>query len=1269
MTAGKALVPYVPRLVVDWLQHTPEATHQALPCTLVFADISGFTNLTETLAQRGKIGAEEMGDILNDVFEELLTAAYSYGAGLVKWGGDAVLLHFDGDDHAARACRASVEMQRVIRTVGRLATSCGAVRLRMSIGVHTGEASFFLVGSRHRELIVAGRAATEVALAEKTADAGEIVVTQDTVAALAAAGITGVGPPKEPGVLLEHRLPSVGPTGIRPAKRIDGIDVGSALPAALRDHLSSGTVDSEHRHVTVGFIEFSGADDLEARDPEALAAAIAELIDLCQSAAADNDVTILSTDVNPDGGKVILISGAPRRVGDDEIRVLTAVRRVLDGGGGALSLRAGVNSGRVFAGNFGPAYRRNYSVAGDCVNLAARLMGSAGPGELLTTREVINRSGEGFRFVDVPPFMVKGKSEPIHAVRVDGVEREHRRRTERSMPLVGREVELGELRRALGDAKRGVGRAIDLVGPAGIGKSRLLEELTDDSDALVVWVDGEVYGSAAPYQPIQRVLGDLLGLSPTAERPAVAAALGELVTEQAPDLVPWMPLIGLVVGLEFPMTPVVQEIDPAARKERMEWAISTLLGATMTSPTIMVFNDAHMMDDATLDLVDRLIRDGQDRPWLIVVTRRPGGPLPDPDPPHRVRLELEPLDSSATDALLAALSDIAPVPARHLALVAERAGGNPLFLLELAAGVFESDSLAELPDSIEGIVAARIDRLSAEQRRLLRSAAVVGMTMDVALLEVVLRLDGAVTPEAARELGALSEFLEQPEPGQLRFRHHLVREAAYEGLPYRRRMALHAAAADAIEQTGDPDAQADLLSMHYLHGGRHDGAWTYSRRAAEQALARYANADATECYRRALTAAEHLADLSPGELLRVLEALGDAHFELGEFEQAERALRRAHRLPDLEPEAVAQLSLKIARCRAHTGTHSVALRWLTKGRAVLGGARSERAALIEGSLSVNYARIRCYQGRYRDAMRWAREALEVAERCGDATTKALALEYLGVAELALGRREGAAKAAEALAMYEAAGDLGGQGRAHNNLGTLYFYQGDWPAALDHYRRAAAALDRAGNVWLAEVARANVAEVLSDQGHLDMARDMLESSIRVFRGLRFENNVAFAGYLLGRIDTRAGRYDDAMQRFDAARSFCAPAGEQGEVRTIDSLIAECHAAAGRHDEALALCDELLVSTSSVSGMDPTIPLLHRVRAHALHQAGRRDDAVDALHDSLRAARARGALHEVALSLDGLLDLDGRGDQTEVEGWRRERDELWEMLGILPGVGWR
>ena len=251
-----ALEPYVPRLVVDWLRESPQTQVREVQGSLAFVDISGFTTLTERLARKGKVGAEEMSDLLNATFRELLEVAYRDGAGLVKWGGDAVLLLFTGADHAARACRAAHRMRTRMRHVGHLNTSAGRITLRMSVGVHSGTFHFFLVGDPliHRELLISGPAASRTADLEAAAQAGQIMISPQTAAALPRGC---VGAATADGFLLAAQPRRVDlPAMTRPP--LNDLDIAATIPVAIREHLLEAAGEAEHRQITVAFVQFSG---------------------------------------------------------------------------------------------------------------------------------------------------------------------------------------------------------------------------------------------------------------------------------------------------------------------------------------------------------------------------------------------------------------------------------------------------------------------------------------------------------------------------------------------------------------------------------------------------------------------------------------------------------------------------------------------------------------------------------------------------------------------------------------------------------------------------------------------------------------------------------------------------------------------------------------------------------------------------------------------------------------------------------------------------
>ena len=286
------------------------------------------------------------------------------------------MLLFQGEQHEARACRAALEMQQTMASVGKLRTSSGLVTLQMSIGIHSGTFDFFLVGSLHRELVITGPAASMTVAMETVAEATEVAVSPSTAAAL---DPRWLGTSKPPGILLRSP-PEVTATGFAPVGDVSDLDLSQLVPLGIREHLLAGGGEAEHRPMTSAFIHFMGADEMLAEQgPDALADALDAVIRIVERAAHEHQVAFFETDIAPSGGKVMLMAGAPRSTGNDEEAMLRAMRAIIDSDS-PLPLRIGINWGRIFVSDFGPAYRRTFSVKGDAVNLAARLMAKAEPG-------------------------------------------------------------------------------------------------------------------------------------------------------------------------------------------------------------------------------------------------------------------------------------------------------------------------------------------------------------------------------------------------------------------------------------------------------------------------------------------------------------------------------------------------------------------------------------------------------------------------------------------------------------------------------------------------------------------------------------------------------------------------------------------------------------------------------------------------------------------------------------------------------------------------
>ena len=360
-------------------------------------------------------------------------------------------------------------------------------------------------------------------------------------------------------------------------------------------------------------------------------------------------------------------------------------------------------------------------------------------------------------------------------------------------------------------------------------------------------------------------------------------------------------------------------------------------------------------------------------------------------------------------------------------------------------------------------------------------------------------------------------FVTRDEAGTVRFTHALVRDAAYGGLPFRRRRALHAAVGETIErEAADPEDQAELLSMHFFNSDQPEKAWRYSLVAAERARSIYANYEAAEFYHRAIDAARALKAPPAPEWGTVHEALGEVEERLGLFAEAKVAFRTARRLAAGDQVAEARLCLKEARIQEAAGRYSEAVRWIRRGERILEGVSIEEAVRQRAQLTVWQAVMRQSQGRHREAVRWCERAIVLAQEAGDQDALAHAYYILDWAYMDLGQPEMAIYSERALTIYRALDDLPGQAVVYNNLGAWAYYQGRWTEALEFYEQGREARERTGDAVSAAMGTCNVGEILSDQGRLDEAEPLFRAALRVWKAAGFRAGVAEAEMHLGRL---------------------------------------------------------------------------------------------------------------------------------------------------------
>jgi class 3 adenylate cyclase/tetratricopeptide (TPR) repeat protein len=1181
---------------------------------MVFSDISGFTRLSEQFAKQGRAGGEQLVTHLNTVFRDLLRESIARGGDFLLFGGDALLLLFDGDGHASRAAEAAHAMRRALVERKAIDTGRGRVRLRISQGVHSGRFRCTVAGERHRQLFVLGADVTRLLALEAAAEAQQVLVSEETAARIPRAWRAA------------HRDGAVSlrfaDSDSRSWDGADSASLGSVLmkfvPAQLRRHVRRGFPESGHRHAAIGFVKVSDLDRRIEEDPDEVCMALRRFVQDIEDAAKRYGACPLQSDIVPDGAKLLIVAGVPDAIEDPEAAIL---RTLLDttARDHGLQIQAGVNAGSVFACDAGSPERRAFTVLGDSVNLAARLMTRSNPGAVLSTLSTLEAAGPEFARTELPPFSVKGKRELVEAALVTGIIDRARRAKHDTLPFVAREREMETLREAV--LAGTTSAAIEVVGDEGIGKTRLaLAALGERPSTQVLWFASESGQRLEPYFLSSLVLRALLGCDAAAPAAAVERALTERLAPH-PELKPWIPLIGVAARIDITETPEIAAVAPKFRATVLVNVVVDAIRVLVQEPLTLVLDDLQWADDASFSIVARLA-DSAERPVGIIALRRTSDtrPLTMRD---GVSLVLMPLPDAAVRDALRGATDQAPISERKLVTLTERSGGNPLFATQLLNASREGALLDTLPSSVEALVGSRIDRLPPDARRLVRALAVIGRRVPVGLAYAVL---GDEFPELRtyripRGLGA---HLVRRD-GDWEFRHTILHDVAYSGLSFARRRFLHARVADVL--AGHPVEPAEL-SWHLFAAGRFSDAWRASLKAADDARRRFDSSDAAALYSRTLEAIGHARDAPPTVVVGVAEALGDVAELVGDYERADTAYARARLHAPRDGIATARLLRKAGRIAFFAGRHRAAQVRLGRAQKVLQGHDASPEVDAERSqVAYAAAAVLWEEGRIDRAMTRARDGYRLACRSGDDAAVAHSAHQLDLYLTLSGRPDHGVRI-EAMKRFERLEDTLGQALVTNNAGIEAQRDGRWRDAREAFERAHAMRRAAGDVNGAMAMVHNLGEMCSDAGLLDEAEQHLSEAWRVWSAGGSTLPAAGALSGLGRVHARAGRADQALSALE---------------RALDEF--ETH-----HAEWWALEAELRIAEALVLNGRPieAVPWLDRA-----DDRSRRVDLLELrpLHERLHGliALARGdrdaAMTFFAASLASADDLNSRFDEAE------------------------
>lgn len=950
-TAVRSLAAYIPvtlvrQILADALP-SPGVSH-ALNAATLFADISGFTAMSEELAADGPRGAEELNRVLLLTFTTMIDVIHDMGGAVSHFYGDAMSVYFPDEDGTAalRALSCAQMMQQLMLTsLSRIVTNRPPSKppifeLTIKIGVGYGRCQELIVsdGRRSMEFVLTGTAVDEAAAAEKEASAGEVVAS---CAVLRQIGIATAVPFQ----LFQQMLPPPAPQPIldwaqmaadeAARQRLQQVAAAFVPPVLHQRLLTTDAADAaEHRPVASLFVQFQLEAALEetAVMGQQLQAYYEWATAVVGRFGGENARVnrLLTADK---GNQLHIIFGAPVApdAPDQALRCALALQR--ERPSYVSSQQIGAAVGKVFAGPVGATGRREYTVVGDVVNLSARLTQVCPPGAVWTNEATMQRTSQGLEFTVMPPVQLKGKQTAVVPHQLVG-ERVASTQLQAYLdrwnrPLFGRDAELATLLAALDGALHGSGGAAALFGPTGAGKSRLV------AYGVKHWLDAGGRGllgvclqhtSDIPFRPWRTVWQDFFGLKPGMAVDEQVTAVVSKTLQLVPDSDSDVGLWGDALGLPISQAAALQSLTAEARQARFFALVRRCLQAAVAQqPVLIVLEGVQHADASSLALLDDLARMMAGHALFLAVTYRAadGVALGLLERPNCRQIEVADLSAAHARELLkhhVGTAVLPPAVEQHLGL-RDREGRdspvNPLYLEEalnvmLAAGVLRVNGrvqvdearLAQMqvPDTIHGLLLARLDRLPPSRRDLLQIASVIGRQFALdPLAAISAQSADALVLEMLRDLTAadMTRLVTADPEWVYLFQHAMTHEVAYESLPYARRQSLHAAVAAWIAERYVDNLRPyhPVLAFHYSRADQHSEALRYAMQAADDARAIFANREAVELY---TLAEKHLRLLDEAAMWETAVALRLARAEtlrlIGDYDLAGQDVDKAIKL-------------------------------------------------------------------------------------------------------------------------------------------------------------------------------------------------------------------------------------------------------------------------------------------------------------------------------------------------------------------------------------
>lgn len=1152
--------------------------------SVLFLDISGFTGMTEKLMLTGREGSEELTFLINKYFDCVIDIIYYYGGDIIKFGGDALLCYFWGLDSYRLALQSVERIMRLMkREYVRVNTSAGKFALNVHCGISEGEFWECSVGEEGEQL--------------EYLIFGDAVRQAITLAESVAANEVGVGRSLSNKVndLFKYEVIERGEViklrELNVCKEVSRrVDIGDRdeyllfdgeqfIPKYIREHIERADYIGEHRRVIVCFLELRGAYGLlmSIKNKKRGSEIDSYFIEVMSRVYTDigrvlenYEGTYLKTDISANGEKIIYLFGAPVSHEDDMERALEATNEIIESLKGVnevykaellalddiFTVRCGLAAGDAFWAIVGSKLRKELTVMGDSVNLAARLM-NLSPAWSISVVEQFTKKSPNYEWIYIGDYLIKGKRDKFKVYKFGKKIMSSQLSLQGEELIIGREKELDELDKCIDATYKGNKYLISICADAGMGKTLLCDNFIKRcrlKGVSLLKLTCHAFVSEEPYYIWKQLIKQIFELNDI--NVSDAKSIESFLSKHIGAHKKWIPVINAILDIAINENEWTNSLDSKGRKAKLYELIYRFMSKlSELNPLFIVIDDAHWMDNASLELIKHLYSIPSQEKVMTVLS-------------HRKELRIDELKSlTSTKAIdlekfgreesYRLMDHILGIDKRFKEIkktIIEKADGNPLFIKLLSENVITQAEISYkeviLPDSISSMFLSIIDRFPNEEKSFIKLASIIGKTFNINDMKEIF---SAELKEFELDLTAerlcQNQWIIKEYDSQYSFRYPLMQEVAYDSIPYSYKRLFHSKIAAYYENKAkDSSKILEFLTYHYYRSSNADKAIEHLINAAHKSNSLYLLNQSSKYFSDAVDMIEKLKQkrysayffhVFPAKnkmrqyefnalsgWAKVLSQMGRMKIAIAKFSKAIKKgiyLRQTHEL--------VKLKNKLAHCYFVIGQFKKASELVHSSLDESKNLKYPEAIASSYNILINL----CYVRKdYKNAIHFSKLAVKYASKSFSLILLADIYSNLGIIYWSMNRINKAIYyAKKALAIRRKNKDKYGIATSYNNIGVCYFHKKSFKQALYYYRKSVkihtALDDLYGVAWNYN----NIGEIFFELGKLKLALKYFSKANTIAKEYGDKALQTITALFIASVFFRGGQYKEGLAYFNEA----------------------------------------------------------------------------------------------------------------------------------------